>query len=42
MLPKKILLIGKSINFLRMVCNEQKQIKGLKNIPSSKTLIQQK
>ena len=33
---RKILVIGKSINFLRVICNEQKQIKAIKNPPSSK------
>lgn len=32
---RKILIIGKSINFLRVICNEQKQLKSIKNPPSS-------
>lgn len=31
----KILIIGKSINFLRVICNEHKQIRALANIPDS-------
>jgi gamma-tubulin complex component 3 len=35
----KMLVIGKSINFLRVICNEQKEIKAFKDIPSSRLLV---
>ena len=39
---RKILVIGKSINFMRVICNEQKQIKGVKNLPSITSMLDQK
>ncbi len=39
---KKILVIGKSINFMRVICNEQKEIKGVKDLPSITSMLDQK
>ncbi|RNA07269.1 gamma-tubulin complex component 3 -like protein [Brachionus plicatilis] len=39
---KKILIIGKSINFLRVICNEHKQIRALATIPEIESMLDQK
>lgn len=37
----KILVIGKSINFLRVICNEHKQLKVIEKLPPIESILNQ-